>query len=343
VTLTTVPAPLLASGPGGIDETLLRAWYDVRTAAQRHDLPGLPMETWPDVLADERVGDASARREVWVALRDRRVVGGCRLELPLRENTDVGEVELAVEPVSRRRGVGRTLLAHAADRVRAEGRPRLVLWGEQPLDREGPGDTFARAVGGRLALTEVQRELDLETLDPGALAVARREAEAHAAAYEVVMWEGPAPDDLVEGLAALKHQISTDAPMEELAWAGEEWGVDRLRILEAEAAAKGRRRFVAAARHRGDGHVAGFTELLVPAGGPQEAHQWDTVVLPADRGHRLGLLLKIVNLGQLRRRSPRTRQVTTWNAASNDPMVAVNDRLGFVAAARSPAWELRLR
>jgi GNAT superfamily N-acetyltransferase len=315
----------------------------VRAATHRHDLPGLPVEAWPDVLADEQVGDASAQREVWVALRDGRVVGGCRLELPLRENTDVGSVEIAVAPAVRRQGVGRALLAHAADRVRAEGRPRLVLWGEQPLDADGPGDAFARAVGARVALTEVQRELDLEALDPAALAAARREAEVHAAAYDLVTWEGPAPDDLVEGMAALKHQISTDAPMEELAWAGEEWGVDRFRILEAEAAAKGRRRFVAAARHRGDGHVAAFTELLVPAGQPEEGHQWDTVVLPADRGHRLGLLVKAANLVQLRRCSPRTRRVTTWNAASNAPMVAVNDRLGFVAVARSPAWELRLR
>ncbi|MDP9407362.1 MAG: GNAT family N-acetyltransferase [Actinomycetota bacterium] len=333
----------LAAGPGHLDEALLRAWHEARTATQEHDVPGLPRDTWPDVLADARVGDATQREEVWALRKDGAVVGGCRLSLPLAENTDLGEVDLYVVPSARGEGLGRALLDHAADRLRAAGRARLVLWGHlEPVDTDGPGSTFARAVGARRVSEDVLRTLDLTPQNRARWAALRAEAEAAASAYEVVTWEGPAPDHLVEGVLALKEQISTDAPTDDLAWAGESWDVERLRVLEAEAAAKGRRRLVAAARHRGDGHLAALTDLLVPAAGPEEAHQWDTVVLRADRGHRLGLLVKLANLGQLLRRCPRTRRVSTWNSASNAPMVAVNDRLGFAAAARSPVWELGL-
>lgn len=44
------------------------------------------------------------------------------------------------------------------------------------------------------------------------------------------------------------------------------------------------------------------------------------------RGHRLGLAVKVANLRQL---GPSHSCVTTWNAAANRPMIAINEALGF--------------
>ena len=58
--------------------------------------------------------------------------------------------------------------------------------------------------------------------------------------------------------------------------------------------------------------------------------QDDTLVLKEHRGHRLGMLLKVANLEFLQRERPGHPAVTTFNAAENEHMLAVNDALGFV-------------
>jgi GNAT superfamily N-acetyltransferase len=75
---------------------------------------------------------------------------------------------------------------------------------------------------------------------------------------------------------------------------------------------------------------------------PTIGYQWDTLVRSDHRGHRLGLLMKLANLRQVRERSPQTRFLNTWNAESNAPMVSVNERLGFVVVEAWEEWQLHL-
>jgi hypothetical protein len=60
------------------------------------------------------------------------------------------------------------------------------------------------------------------------------------------------------------------------------------------------------------------------------------------RGHRLGLLLKVANLDQLRRFLPEVRYLNTWNADVNAHMVAINERLGFRPMEGWSEWQLDL-
>lgn len=55
----------------------------------------------------------------------------------------------------------------------------------------------------------------------------------------------------------------------------------------------------------------------------------DTIVLPAHRGNRLGLLAKAANLIQVRHALGAQGSIVTWNAAENQHMLAVNEALGF--------------
>ncbi|HEX2498098.1 MAG TPA: GNAT family N-acetyltransferase [Actinomycetes bacterium] len=89
-------------------------------------------------------------------------------------------------------------------------------------------------------------------------------------------------------------------------------------------------------------------EQLVTAMGArpvrEETHGWqeDTLVLPAHRGHRLGLRIKIDNLLQVRTYEPALRLVDTWNADANSHLIAINEALGYRPVSRHSEWELQL-
>ena len=67
-----------------------------------------------------------------------------------------------------------------------------------------------------------------------------------------------------------------------------------------------------------------------------------TVVARADRGHRLGLLMKVAMLELLAEREPGLARIITGNADANRHMIAINDALGFTVLDRWPAWQLEI-
>lgn len=212
----------------------------------------------------------------------------------------------------------------------------------QPLDAASAGPRFAAAVGAREALVDVRRVLDLDRVDPALHGRLRTEAEPHAVGYQLVSWRWPTPDALVDEVAHCMARMSVDAPWDDLAWEPEVWDAARVRAAEERAAAEGRVVLVTAAVHAASGRIAAYTELAVAPEQPTEGHQWNTIVLGEHRGHRLGLLTKLANHDRLPAASPATRRLHTYNAASNQHMVAVNDALGYVPDARVGEWELRL-
>ena len=107
------------------------------------------------------------------------------------------------------------------------------------------------------------------------------------------------------------------------AWAVE-LGTDQLVVVGAGAAALA----------DGAARASGGTEVT------RVAYQWDTIVRPDHRGHRLGLLMKIANLELLRRTISGVEIINTWNAAINEHMIAINEAVGFRAADVEWAWEL---
>ena len=82
-----------------------------------------------------------------------------------------------------------------------------------------------------------------------------------------------------------------------------------------------------------------MTSLIVDGETSEHAHQLDTSVVGAHRGHRLGLLLKADMLRWLAESEPRLATVDTFNAESNDHMVAVNERLGYRVMGREPHYQ----
>jgi GNAT superfamily N-acetyltransferase len=91
----------------------------------------------------------------------------------------------------------------------------------------------------------------------------------------------------------------------------------------------GNRRYTMAAIHDATGQTVAFTEIGVEPDVPGWAYQDNTGVARPHRGHRLGLLLKTAMLEWLATAEPDVGKIITWNAAINDHMISINERLGF--------------
>lgn len=279
---------------------------------------------------DDRAGD-----RVGVA------VAAARLDLPLRDNLSLAELELYVAPAARRRGHGTTLLADVRERAAAAGRITLLAYVDEPPGAEAPGAEapgrpFAEHAGFRCGQTEVRRDLDLPA-DAARLTAAERACAPYAEGYEITTWTVGCPNALVEDRALLSRRMSTDIPLGELPLEEEEWDAARVRREEAHSAAQDRL-LVAAGALDEAGRLVAVTELAVPRPEPARAYQWDTIVLQEHRGHRLGMLVKAAALRRLAVESPRTRLLSTWNAEENTHMIAVNEALGFRTAGTQSAW-----
>lgn len=325
------------------DETAMQTLHDVFRLAYAVDAPDDPVPTFPEILAQARATQASTRREFWLARSSGVPVAAYRLDLPMQDNLDLVEVDLAVHPEYRHRGHGRALLDHLEERARVLGRSRLITQVAEPFDgTENRAMRFAEAAGATRSLGEMHRVLQLDSVDDARLAALRSEAEAAAAGYELVAWTGPCPDELVDGYAALVARMSTDAPLGDLPIEPEHWDRARVRERDAVMASQGRTAVATAARLGPNGPLVAYTDIVTTRHDPSNAFQWDTLVLREHRGHRLGLLVKVANLERLRAEQPDARRLHTWNADSNTFMVSINEAMGFRPVQRESAWRLDL-
>ncbi len=318
------------------DEKKVRECYEVYLAAQRVDEPEGPRFTDQPFGGWLTHGWGGNPREIWLATEQGPAVGWFRLEMPTRENLDQANLALIVHPAERRQGLGLALLRHAATRAAKHGRSVLT----SDVRRGYPGEGFARSVGAEPGLVEVQRVLDVRQLDQAKIARLRRLAQQAAAAYALVSWIGPIPEEFIEQAAAVYGAIN-DAPRDAEV-APEEWDAQRVREHINELRPRlGMRNYTVAARHDATGELAALTEVAVDPADPGWGHQLFTVVTKKHRGHRLGLLTKAAMLGLLATTEPQLERISTWNAEVNEHMIAVNDELGYTVFA-SPATGLRL-
>lgn len=273
---------------------------------------------------------------VTAVVRDRRgrVTGFLEVWLPYWDNTHLGLVEVTVDPVIRRKGLGRQLFEAGVERCRADGRTLVIA---QCFDQPA-GVAFAKEMGLDRASESVQRQQDVATLDWARLDREYATAAPLAGGYELLRLAGPTPPDLMADVVTMTGAIN-DAPVDDLEIEDEVFSPERIRGFEEGQIARGRRIYRVVARERDTGCLAGHTIVGVDGERPWQGFQCDTSVLRAHRGHRLGLLLKIEMLRWLGEEEPQLRTVDTSNAASNAHMIHVNEVLGYQVVGKVIEWQ----
>jgi len=299
----------------------IRACRDVYNASFARDLPGDPpwgLDGLREWLAVEPPGEAY---RYLVAEEAGALIGVARIWLKGHENAHSAEVNATVDPAWRRRGIARALAARVVG-ILGQARRRTVT---SEVVEGTDGVPFAEALGLRCALRDPRSLLDLSTLD-------HRRIDALATAahpgYVLRCWRDELPEDMLAPYALAKRTMN-EAPLGELDAAPIRYDAERIRGEVAIQRRRGYRVYQLVAVHESTGVVAGLTELAVVRIYPTRGDQDDTCVVPAHRGHGLGLWMKAAMLRLLRTSEPGLVDVQTWNAETNAHMLAVNTALGF--------------
>jgi RimJ/RimL family protein N-acetyltransferase len=315
------------------DETTALGCYEVHRAATAVDEPLEPPMSAGSFGLFLREGFEKTPGETWVASdADGGIVGFYRMHLWDLENMDRASIGPVIHPAVRRRGFGRALLRHEAERAAANG--RSVLSGV--VVTGSAGATFAQALGAKLELDEARRIQYLDKIAPGVIEAVRLAAERAATGYSLVNWTGPVPEQFHAPLANVMNAYE-DAPrgadVEPEAWTAE-----RIRDRgDAWVRAGLMRGYGVAALHDATGEMAAYTAVVVDPEAPQFGWQQLTAVTRPHRGHRLGLLVKVAMLELLAEAEPQLTNIQTGNAAANQHMIAVNEQLGYEAV--EPGWQ----
>jgi GNAT superfamily N-acetyltransferase len=319
---------------GEADTDVLLACHGVHVAATAVDDPHEPPMS-PSVFNAWMIyGWNSNPGEVWYVPGDTpgEAVAYYKLDLPDLENRDRAFAAPVVRPASRRRGIGRELLRHAAERAMANERIILASVAVQ----DSAGTAFAARVGAKPGLIEARRMLDLRKVPASQFEELREKAAGAAAGYTIVTWTGPTPEKYMS-LVAEAFNAMNDAPRDE-GWEDDVWDADRVRaradqILRLTDV----RGYSVAAMDDATGQMAGLTQVEVDPSHQDWGYQGLTAVVRGHRGHRLGLLTKATMLEWLATAEPAIERIVTGNAASNEHMISVNETLGFEVY--GPGWQ----
>ncbi|MCX5376304.1 GNAT family N-acetyltransferase [Streptomyces sp. NBC_00091] len=305
-------------------------WWAVQLAAHATDaaaLPGLPAPARVEAAGRLQVPPSRGRLVRWAAGDGD---GQAALLLFTEEgNTHTAFLdELTVRPDARRRGVGSALWQQVRRELLDQGRTSVAT----VADLGGPGQAFAESLGFEsvLSMGWYVRELG----EDGPVAAPATPG------YELHVWPGLVPDAWAPA-TALAHGAMEDAPSGDSDETFQPWTAQRVHSAQQLVLDRGGEITLAAAVTPA-GEVAAYTVLVLPDPEGPRALQYDTVVVPAHRGHGLGRAVKLRMEEYAAGRYPGLRRIGTTVADDNTAMLRVNASVGYRRERGAGLFQLKL-
>jgi mycothiol synthase len=309
----TAPEPLLVQ---------VHELWSLWDAEYLPDDPPIPLA---QRLADLRNVRSDRLQPKWGAWSGSDLVGmsGAWIDVA-RDDDKNAYAGLFVHPEHRGKGYARLLSAPLLDAVEQRGRTRLAT--ETPVGHSG--GRLAEAVGLKPAMQAKRSRLSIADVDHDLMRAWIDRASERASQYELLFFESPMPDDIVEEFCRLTLVMNT-APLEDFEEEDRIITPEMWREREENVAKASERVFTYIAAHKPTGEYAGYTNINYQGLHPSQAWQWDTGVDPAHRNNGLGRWLKAQMIETLVESFPEIERIDTYNAGSNAPMLNINIAMGF--------------
>ena len=233
-------------------------------------------------------------------------------------------LEVVVRQVARRRGIGTTLYEDALGALRPR-RPRWIR--NQVKASDVAGVAFAKKIGAVELRRDWESRLEVASFDPAQFAAAPTRAAAAGVRITTLADELKADPDAVRKAWALHAEARLDVPSIDPPSPSpfERFEDEVLRSPFALPEA-----YFLAIR---TGRYVGESSMGKEGTDPGVIYQHLTAVLRDERGQGIAMALKLETIEYAKRQG--LREIRTWNASINRPMLAINEALGF---AKQPAW-----
>ena len=223
----------------------------------------------------------------------------------------------------RRRGIGRSHLPVLLELMDRDGCHTLTLESE-----EEPGHAFLGWLGAAKKSEGAENRLHIPEVD---WAMIRRwidEGEKGSPETKLEVYDDHIPDALLEEFAPQFSALLNTMPWDDLDH-GEIVATPEVLRHEYERMDLAGLKHHTVLTREPNGVISGMTDITWAPHRPKILSQLFTGVRPDARGRGIGKWLKAYMLDRMHRLYPDAEWISTGNADSNGPMLAINKRMGF--------------
>lgn len=273
--------------------------------------------------------ELSKDQHIWLGLRDHEIVSVLEASVthprsPEHEsNSHLLQADIFVLQQHRRRGIGRSWVPKVIELIDQHSAAVMTASAE-----DESGHAFLRDLAAEPRMTDGESRLDLGQVDWEMVARWVRDGQAASPRSRLVLYQRRVPDEVLDEYCARLTELLNTMPFEGLDHGDIVMTAGHVREWYAQMDETGSSMHSCVIREP-DGTIAGMTDVLKHPYEPGLVHQMFTGVDPAARGRGLGKWLKAAMLEHIRRTHPETVAISTENAGSNAPMLAINNALGF--------------
>lgn len=315
-------------------EPLLRELADYYVVVEAEDRPGDPPTPYEMQLADWRNLLPHLPVTRWILRQDGYIAAVAVAVVETEQNLENGFGRIHVHPERRGQGLARRLATPMFDYLESQGRVRFDTWAK----KDEPVEDLLVSLGLKSVYGEKRSRLEISELDLDLMSQWVSRAQDRASDYELRYYRSPLPEHLVEDFCDLAYIMNT-APREDYEVDDEVLTPQMWHDLEKAVAESQCQLHNLIAVHEPSGAFAGYTQIKTQDLEPDLAWQWDTGVHPDHRNKGLGRWLKADMILRIVEEFPQVSRVDTFNAGSNEPMLAINVEMGFVPIHMSNTWQ----
>jgi GNAT superfamily N-acetyltransferase len=238
-------------------------------------------------------------------------------------NKQFFEADIYVRPDHRGQGIGASWFPLINQLMERHGCTILSLYTEA-----GVGHEFLKWLGADEKLSEIENRLNLAELDWAMVERWAADGPARSPHTKLEIYDANLPESMWEDFAPQYSALINTIPFEQLEHGDIIVTPDQMREYFARQEIRGEVQHTVLAREP-DGSISGITDVIWAPYRPAVVHQQLTGVRPDARGRGLGKWIKAAMLLRIRDLHPDVQWIATENAGSNEPMLAINHKLGF--------------